>query len=319
MASNTDIPLCVDLDGTLFRQDTLVRALLNLARRDWLSLLQTPLWLTRGKAYFKARIFEVSRLDPDSLTPHAELLDFLRAEREAGRPLWLVSGSDQRQVKALAQRLDLFCGVQASDGKTNLVAEAKAARLTQLFGEGDFDYVGNSHQDLPCWRAARKSYAVNPPDELLRQITADETIRLERVFGKFPRRAQPCPIPCALRLTYDMSAATTATVLRRTLRSLSLPENDAHQAEAFIELIAAQKAELPLPVLLGFTVLELGLSWMTLFSHGRRFQHLAADAREEVLEQWENSRLGPLRDYVRFHLSFATLSALEPQPSPTTA
>ena len=60
-------PVCVDLDGTLVKSDTLIDSLLLLVRTYPLRSLQAPLWLKGGKAAHKARIGSHVQLDPEHL------------------------------------------------------------------------------------------------------------------------------------------------------------------------------------------------------------------------------------------------------------
>src|ERR1700739_3326684 len=47
------VPLCVDLDGTLVKSDTLVDSVLALARQKPAEILRIPSWIAQGKAQFK--------------------------------------------------------------------------------------------------------------------------------------------------------------------------------------------------------------------------------------------------------------------------
>src|SRR4051812_1319787 len=72
------LPLCVDLDGTLVRSDTLHEQYLNaLVRRPFAALLVVAL-LLRGKAAFKRGLNQLSPVNPESLPYQLDLLDFLR-------------------------------------------------------------------------------------------------------------------------------------------------------------------------------------------------------------------------------------------------
>ena len=42
----------------------------------------------------------------------------------------------------------------ASDGTTNLKGRTKAEFLVKRFGRGNFDYIGDSRSDIPCWEHA---------------------------------------------------------------------------------------------------------------------------------------------------------------------
>ena len=81
----TESVLCVDLDGTLSRTDTLIETLLMLVKQRPLAVLLLPFWLMRGRAGFKAAVAQAVRFDPEDLAYNQDLIDWLRAEKAAGR------------------------------------------------------------------------------------------------------------------------------------------------------------------------------------------------------------------------------------------
>ena len=163
-------PLAVDLDGTLIHTDLLVESTFALLRRNPLYLFLLPLWLLRGKAVLKAEIARRIDFDAATLPYHRALLDFLGEVHAAGRPLWLVTAADRRLAAAVNDHLQLFDGVLASDGRTNLRGDLKAQALSERFGEGGFDYVGNATDDLPVW--TRAGHALVVGTEAMRQRAA---------------------------------------------------------------------------------------------------------------------------------------------------
>jgi 4-hydroxybenzoate polyprenyltransferase len=162
MAGEPDrsIPLCVDLDGTLLRSDSLVEGLLTLAT-GW--RIVPGLWrlLSSGRAAFKAHVAGHAPLDPALLPYNERLLDYLRAERAAGRRLVLATAADASIAHAVARHLGLFDEVVASDGTNNLKGAAKARALAARFGEKGFAYAGDAASDLDVWRVARQAVIVN--------------------------------------------------------------------------------------------------------------------------------------------------------------
>lgn len=162
-------PLVVDLDGTLVRTDTLYEQALTLAKGQFLQTLLLPAWLLRGKAHLKQRLAQHVTLDACTLPYNDELLDWLKAQKHAGRQLVLCTAADTQTAQAIARHLSFFDEIIASDGQTNLAAARKADRLVQQFGCQGFDYVGNSHDDLPVWRAARQAIVVNAPAAVLKE------------------------------------------------------------------------------------------------------------------------------------------------------
>ncbi len=147
-------PLCVDLDGTLINSDVLLESLLLLLKNNPLYLFLIPVWLMRGKAALKAQVAARVNVDPAALPYNKRLLEWLRAERQAGRSLWLCTAANERPARTIAEHLGLFDGVLASDASTNLSGSAKADQLVGKFGAGGFDYCGNEPRDLAVWRRA---------------------------------------------------------------------------------------------------------------------------------------------------------------------
>ncbi len=154
------LPLCVDLDGTLVRSDTLIDSLSTGLGRGgvWRAMLTL---LAKGRAAMKREMAEIEPVHAPSLPYNLDLLDYLRSEKQRGRKLVLVTAADQRTAEAVNTHLQLFDLVLASDGVRNLKAEAKAAALVELFGENNFVYAGNDRSDLFVWRRAKAAVIVN--------------------------------------------------------------------------------------------------------------------------------------------------------------
>ena len=182
-------PLVVDVDGTLVAGDLLVEGAARLLAASPLTLFALPIWLVEGRAALKRRIAAAVPLPPSSLVLNPAVLDEIAAAKVAGREVWLASAADERVVAPLAEVVGA-AGWLASDGRTNLSGEAKAAALVERFGEGGFDYVGNERRDLAVWRRARCIIGVNLPARLVREVrTLDEGARLLPGLGGGPRDA----------------------------------------------------------------------------------------------------------------------------------
>ena len=153
-------PLCVDLDGTLVKSDTLIDGLCQFARRFPLEIWRIPIWLAGGRARLKSEISRRIALDPARLPYNAPLLQYLRAQRHEGRQLVLATGADHDIARRIAGHLSIFDEVVASDAGTNLTRTRKLTRLRDQFGA--FDYVGNSRADLPLLKNARAAMVANP-------------------------------------------------------------------------------------------------------------------------------------------------------------
>ena len=175
-AAASEPPLCVDLDGTLIRTDLFFESLLAALRVDLSLILHLPRSIARGRAALKAELAERIEVDPSRLPYNDTVLSFAREERMRGRRVVLASASHRRLVEPIARHLGLFDAVEATEGTTNLKGERKAERLVALFGEGGFDYIGNSASDDPVWLRARRALVVGNRKPPIKQAATNPSI-----------------------------------------------------------------------------------------------------------------------------------------------
>ena len=161
LIDNAALPvLCVDLDGTLVKSDTLHDSALAVARHRPLALLNLPGWLFQGKASLKRHLAETIQLDVAYLPYNRELLQYLEQQRALGRPIYLATAADADTAHRIAAHLGLFTGVLASDGQLNLAGKNKLAAFQSRFGD-DFAYIGNALPDLPVLQHSQEPMVAN--------------------------------------------------------------------------------------------------------------------------------------------------------------
>jgi 4-hydroxybenzoate polyprenyltransferase/phosphoserine phosphatase len=178
-----DLPLCVDLDGTLINTDMLVESAVHAVSRRPSTLFALPFWLARGRAALKAKLAGRATIDASTLPYNEALLSFLRAERSRGRKLVLITASDRRFAEAVAAHLGLFDEVIASDGVRNIKGKTKAETLERRFGAKGFVYAGNDRADVAVWQASAAAILVNASSSVARSARAVAPIAAE-----MPRR-----------------------------------------------------------------------------------------------------------------------------------
>jgi 4-hydroxybenzoate polyprenyltransferase/phosphoserine phosphatase len=157
--------LCVDLDGTLVKSDTLYDSALALARHHPAALLRFPGWLAQGKAALKRHVASTIQLEVAHLPYNRELLQYLEQQRSTGRPIYLATAADAGTAERIADHLGLFTGVLASDGQTNLAGKNKLAAFQSRFGD-NFSYIGNALPDLPLLQHCQEPMVANPTPAL---------------------------------------------------------------------------------------------------------------------------------------------------------
>ncbi|WP_274424178.1 UbiA family prenyltransferase [Chelativorans sp. YIM 93263] len=156
------VPLAVDLDGTLIATDLLWESLFLLIRRSPHCLFLLPFWLWKGRARLKCEIAARVDFDPSALPYRERLLARLREERAAGRRIILATAAPRKLAEQIAAYLGVFDGVICTDPHLNMASNAKKQALTEQFGDGGFDYAGNSRADVPVFDAARRAIVVAP-------------------------------------------------------------------------------------------------------------------------------------------------------------
>lgn len=154
LSNTTDeqLPICVDLDGTLILGDTTWMSCYLYVGFNPLKLLQLVWWLLQGRAHLKHMLGQRVSIEPKNLQYRKSLLTYLKKLKAKGHHLYLVTATDIAFAKPIAEYVGLFEDVFASDGVTNLRAQAKADKLVQTFGAQRFVYAGNSFDDLYVWQ-----------------------------------------------------------------------------------------------------------------------------------------------------------------------
>lgn len=175
----TDIPLAVDLDGTLTPSDTLHEGVLVYLRQPVRDVV--GLWkpLRAGKAEFKRTVAERTGFDPSLLPYNDEVLDWLRSERRRGRRIVLFSAADQSIAEAVADYLGLFDGAYGSRDGVNLSGARKLDLIRSVLGDR-FVYAGDGVVDLPIFAQAERVVLVGPVARLERLLSPGKIV--ERRF-----------------------------------------------------------------------------------------------------------------------------------------
>lgn len=173
------VPLCVDLDGTLIQTDLLVEGVIAILTNRRL-VSKWPRMMATSRAGLKHNVAALAPLDVSLLPYNLPLLSYLREQQASGRKLVLATAADQHVAHAVADHLGLFDEVIASDGEHNLKGKAKAQALVERFGLHGFSYVGNESSDMAVWRAAHSAVVVNASRAVVE--SARRTVTVEAHF-----------------------------------------------------------------------------------------------------------------------------------------
>ncbi|HEX9048819.1 MAG TPA: apolipoprotein N-acyltransferase, partial [Verrucomicrobiae bacterium] len=219
MAESNNVPLVVDLDGTLIRTDMVWESLARLLRRNPLALFQILFWWMRGRARLKQNLARRVQIDPATLPYHEPFLVWLREQKNQGRKLVLATASDLKMAEPVAAHIGLFDEVLASDGKTNLRSQNKLRTLTEKFGPRGFDYAGNSSADFAVWRGARQAIVVNASQRVLQ-----EAARCTEVGATFCEGFSPIAIAKRVISELFLRSGYLAAIVAGLVMALAFPK-----------------------------------------------------------------------------------------------
>lgn len=158
-----DVPLVVDMDGTLFVHDIFsIQLVTSVFRRPFLSLRAIALILRGQKSRAKQLFFDSGQRVNFAEWPLNEKLDgALRKAHENGREIVLCSGSNENYVAAANKHLPYLSSGYGSTKDRNLTAQSKRDFLVEKYGDRGFDYIGNSKADYVIYECAREAISTN--------------------------------------------------------------------------------------------------------------------------------------------------------------
>lgn len=166
-----EIPLAVDLDGTLLRRDSLID--LSLAALRSFDVV-FPFTLLRGRPFFKHYLASHYVLDLARLKWNENVISIIDEARSHGRDVWLVTAASELLAARIAERFP-FTGYKGSSAEENLRGRTKAAWLVSRFGDRLFDYMGDSSIDIHVWAHSRAAYVAST----FRQIERVEAVCMD--------------------------------------------------------------------------------------------------------------------------------------------
>jgi len=169
-----------DLDGTLIKEDLLFLSTQILLKENPWKLITILLGCWRGLPWAKASIASNINAKNLDFSINKNVLKLIKLKKVEGYACYLISGSNHNLVKVVFQQSEIFDDYFGSNTKINLVGKHKLKKIKKL--TSDFEYIGNSNQDIPIWQHADKAY-----------ICSSSKKFLERVVSLFPEATKIKP------------------------------------------------------------------------------------------------------------------------------
>ena len=198
MSADREVPLYVDLDGSVVRTDTLWESFASALRRYPVRTFAALFALASGRAALKRRLAELGAPDVESLPLRDSLVAWLREQRSMGRRIVLATAADRVLAESVADRVGVFDQVLASDGHHNLKGRHKLAAIRSDAAGAPFDYCGNGPEDVAIFAAARCAIVVGAPQRVLRDARRRATVARGRPV-RSRRSSMPVQSPAVVR------------------------------------------------------------------------------------------------------------------------
>ena len=158
MKHSNNIPLIIDLDGSLIRTDTLFESCLLFIKKYPLRAFALLKWFWGGKAHLKNKLSKYVLPNAELLPYRTEVLELAQEAKRYGKKVYLITGANQKIADEISKTKNLFVTAIGSTTDLNLKGENKLAKIREVLGTKKFDYIGNSKSDLPIWSEARTAF-----------------------------------------------------------------------------------------------------------------------------------------------------------------
>lgn len=176
---NSNIPIIVDLDGTLIKTDSLFELMIQAIKKNPIYLLYIIYFAVQGPAILKEKINYYASIRVELLPFRKDLIEYLRAESSKGRKIILATGAHKKIANAIIKHLEFFDGVIATDGMVNNTGEKKLEAL-RLMGIHVYTYAGDSWIDMPLWKSAYSGILAGVGKKLFQSV--EKVTVIEKVF-----------------------------------------------------------------------------------------------------------------------------------------
>ena len=172
--------LFVDLDGTLIKEDLSDLAFVNSLKTNPLMLIfYIIVFLFKGKSYLKEKISKNYIVPIEKLNFNNAALDYIKDVKKRHRVVYLISGSHQLLVDQIDKHLRIFFESFGTNIDFNMVGENKVKFINNKLKILEFDYLGNSKQDLPIWKYTKRIIFTNVSEDLREIINSSKLDKFE--------------------------------------------------------------------------------------------------------------------------------------------
>jgi|TARA_B110000261_G_C12982082_1_gene316829 hypothetical protein len=179
---NQPLPLFVDLDGTLIKEDIGQLSLKDQIKKNFfICFVVIFKFIFFGKPNVKLYVSKNYLINFHKIHFNQACLDFINSAKVLGRKIYLISGSHQLLINQFESKLDIFDGHFGTSENYNMIGLNKVKFINEFLKISKFDYIGNSHQDLDVWENSENIIYTNVDESLLTKI---QNFKQNKIFIK---------------------------------------------------------------------------------------------------------------------------------------
>lgn len=163
--------LCVDLDGTFIKTDMLYESFFYSFFRNPFIIVLSLIWLiVSGKVKLKEQLAKRYFFTAKNIPINESVREKVISKKRLGYKIYLVSASYNTIVLEFFKAYsDLFDGYFATEN-LNLSSKQKAIFLNNKFGKGNYEYIGNSKDDIAVWNNCSYAYCFSQNNSVISKI-----------------------------------------------------------------------------------------------------------------------------------------------------
>ncbi|MGN1392530.1 MAG: hypothetical protein ACI4V7_00590 [Succinivibrionaceae bacterium] len=161
---------CIDLDGTLIKNDMSVTSFKKYIKVNPLNIFKCIYWYIIGtRSLVKFNLGQWYKFDVNDLPYNKQLIQFLEnlSKQDPESEIYLVSGSTQQIVDKIASNFSFFKAGFGSSKKINLTGNNKLLFIKSKFEEKSICYAGNSKVDFKVWKGVSTGIVVSDDETFI--------------------------------------------------------------------------------------------------------------------------------------------------------
>jgi 4-hydroxybenzoate polyprenyltransferase len=155
-----DVPLCVNCDYALLKTDVFQEAVFLFIKKSPLNIFRLAIWILRGRSELIQRVSAEVQINWRTVPRMDAVVQRMRAAHGDNRPVFLLTSMPEKWAQEVSAEFQFSKHILIGNATAGASANDPAAQVTNRFGLGGFDYIGEGRRDLSICKAARNTLIV---------------------------------------------------------------------------------------------------------------------------------------------------------------